>query len=146
MNSLKRFLDAQKEDHFIALREIRAGEKRTHWMWYIFPILKGQGRSDYALLYGLDGLEEAQSFLAHPILGKRLREITEAVLTHPFKPIQSIMSSSTDAWKFKVCMTIFDFLSPNDIFARAINTFCNGQRDEKTIRILNALQGPSYSV
>ena len=140
MNSLQRFLDAQKEDYFIALREMKEGRKRTHWMWYIFPVLKGQGHSIMAKQYWLDGQEEAKSYLAHPILGKRLREITEAVLTHPDTPISSIMSSSTDSWKFKVCMTIFDAISPNDVFSRAINTFFNGQRDEKTLIILNSQQ------
>ena len=140
MNSLQRFLDAQKEDYFITLREMKEGRKRTHWMWYIFPVLKGQGHSIMAKQYWLDGQEEAKSFLAHPILGKRLRGITEAVLTHPNTPILSIMSSSTDMWKFKVCMTIFDAISPNDIFAKAINTFFNGQRDEKTLTIVNSKQ------
>ncbi len=103
-------------------------------MWYVFPILNGQGRSDYARLYGLNGQEEAKTFLAHPVLGKRLREITEAVLTHPDKSIRSIMGSRVDAWKFKACMTLFDTLSPNDIFAQALFTFYNGKRDDRTLK------------
>ena len=98
MDSMQRFLDIQKENYFIALREMREGTKRTHWMWYIFPILKGQGKSPLALLYGLVGQEEAKAFLAHPVLGLRLREITDAVLTHPDKPIRSIMGSGADTW------------------------------------------------
>ena len=140
MTSLQRFLDAQKEDYFIALREMKEGRKRTHWMWYIFPVLKGQGQSIMAKQYWLDGQEEAKSFLAHPILGKRLREITDAVLAHPDTSIHTIMSSSTDSWKFKACMTIFDSISPNDLFSRALSTFFNGQRDEKTLTILNSQQ------
>jgi len=136
MDSLQRFLDIQKNDYFIALREMREGKKRTHWMWYVFPILKGQGRSDYSRLYGLNGQEEAKTFLAHPVLGKRLREITEAVLTHPGIPIRSIMSSDTDTWKFKACMTLFDTLSPDDVFAKALKTFFEGKRDGRTLKLI----------
>ena len=137
MNNLQRFLDAQKDNYFMALREMKEGSKQTHWMWYIFPILKGQGHSNMARKYWLDGQEEAKAFLAHPVLGKRLRDITEAVSTHPEKSIQSIMSSGTDTWKFHVCMTIFDALSPNDVFAKAIDTFYNGQRDKRTLDLLS---------
>ena len=134
MDSLQRYLDIQKEDYYIALREMREGKKSTHWMWYIFPILKGLGRSGIAKLYGLNGQEEAKAFLAHPVLGKRLREVTEAVLAHPDKPIHSIMSSHTDTWKFKACMTLFDALSPDDIFAKALKTFYEGKRDGRTLK------------
>ena len=133
---LKRFLDAQKEDYFIALREMKEGKKRTHWMWYIFPILKGLGKSDLATLYGLSGHEEAKAFLAHPVLGKRLREITEAVLSHPDKPIRTIMSSSVDTWKFQASMTLFDTISPDDIFAKALTTFYKEEPDDSTLKKL----------
>ena len=134
MNSLQRFLDAQKEDYFVALREMKDGAKRTHWMWYIFPVHKGLGSSVIAKNYWLDGQEEAKAFLAHPVLGKRLREITEAVLTHSDKSIRSIMGSGVDTWKFKACMTLFDTLSPNDIFAQALDTFYDGKRDNRTLK------------
>ena len=137
MNSLQRFLNAQENDYFIALREMREGKKRTHWMWYIFPILKGQGHRYYARLYGLDGLAEAKAFLAHPVLGKRLRDITEAVLTHPEIPIRFIMSSDTDTWKFHASMTLFDALSPDDVFAKALNTFFEGKRDGRTLKLIS---------
>ena len=134
MDSLQRFLDIQKEDYYIALREMRDGKKSTHWMWYIFPVHKGLGSSPIAKKYWLDGQEEAKAFLAHPVLGMRLREITEAVLTHSGKSIQSIMRSGVDTWKFKACMTLFDTLSPNDIFAQAPDTFYNGKRDDRTLK------------
>ena len=137
MDNLQRFLDAQKEDYFIALREMKEGAKLTHWMWYVFPVLKGQGRSGMAKLYGLNGREEAKAFLAHPVLGKRLLEITEVVLTHPDRSIRSIMRTSVDTWKFKACMTLFDILSPNDVFAKALDMFFNGQRDRKTQMMLD---------
>lgn len=134
MDSLQRFLDIQKDDYNIALREMRDGKKSTHWMWFIFPVHKGLGSSPIAKKYWLDGQEEAKAFLAHPVLGMRLREITEAVLTHPDKSIRSIMGSGVDTWKFKACMTLFDTLSPNDIFAQALDTFYNGERDYRTLK------------
>lgn len=127
-------MDAQKEDYFIALQEMKDGTKRTHWMWYIFPVHKGLGSSVIAKEYWLDGQEEAKAFLAHPVLGKRLREITEAVLTHSDKSIRYIMGSGVDTWKFKACMTLFDTLSPNDIFAQALASFYNGERDNRTLK------------
>lgn len=134
MINLQRFMDAQKENYFVALREMKEGAKRTHWMWYIFPVEKGLVSSPTAKKYSLDGQEEAKAFLAHPVLGMRLREITEAVLTHSGKSIQSIMRSGVDTWKFKACMTLFDTLSPNDIFAQALETFYNGERDNRTLK------------
>ena len=134
MNSLQRYLDAQKEDYYVALREMKEGAKRTHWMWYIFPVHKGLGSTPTAKKYWLDGQEEAKAFLAHPVLGKRLRGITKAVLTHPDKSIQSIMGSGVDTWKFKACMTLFDVLSPKDIFAQALDTFFGGERDNRTLK------------
>lgn len=142
MDKLQRFLDAQKDNYYIALREMKEGSKRTHWMWYVFPVIKGLGSSDYAHLYGLDYPVEAESFLAHPLLGQRLREITDAVLSHPGKSIRSIMNTSVDTWKFKACMTLFDAISPNDIFDKALNTFFAGQRDRKTLLKLNTSNSP----
>lgn len=134
--NLQRFLDAQTEDYYIALRQMREGRKQTHWMWYIFPVLKGQGKSYMANLYGLLGREEAEAFLAHPILGERLREVTRAVLTHADVPARSIMGSGVDTWKFKACMTLFDAISPEDVFAEALTAFFGGVRDEGTLSAL----------
>lgn len=139
-DGLQRFLDIQKEHYSIALREMKEGKKQAHWMWYIFPVYKGLGSSFMARKYWLDGQEEAKSFLAHPILGKRLREITEAVLTHPDISIRSIMGKDVDTWKFQVCMTLFDALSPGDVFAKALNTFFEGKRDVRTLKYINSLK------
>ena len=138
MDTLQRFLDAQKDNYFIALREMKEGTKRTHWMWYVFPVIKGLGSSDYAHRYGLDYPKEAEAFLSHPVLAQRLREITDAVLSHPERSIRSIMGTSVDVWKFKACMTLFDTISPNDVFDKALNMYFAGQRDRKTLLKLSA--------
>ncbi len=121
---LDRFLLAQKTDYDIALSEMKQGRKTSHWIWYIFPQVKGLGYSYNSNYYGLDGEDEAAAYLAHPVLGMRLREITNVVLSHSGKlSIQGIMGSRIDAKKFKSCMTIFDKVSPNDIFHEALVKF-----------------------
>ena len=82
INSLDRFLEAQERMYEIALKEIRNGEKESHWMWYIFPQLRGLGKSQMAYAYGISGLEEAKAYLEHPVLSARLIEITEALRYH----------------------------------------------------------------
>ena len=114
MEGLDRFLKVQ--DSFrvyeIALGEMRQGRKQSHWIWFVFPQLKGLGRSFNSEYYGLDGLEEARSFLAHPVLGQRLREVTEAALQHQEEDPVTLMGSRIDAVKLKSCMTLFDIVSP----------------------------------
>ena len=123
MDALQRFLDGQRFDYETALKEMKAGEKRNHWIWYIFPQIKGLGSSPNSRLYGIDGLEEAKAYLQHPVLGARLREITQEVLNHEGKNIYAIMGARIDAMKFKSSMTLFDAVSPEDIFAKALDTF-----------------------
>ena len=82
INSLERFVEAQERTYQVALSEIYNGKKRTHWMWYIFPQLRGLGRSSMAHIYGISGLEEAKAYLEHPILSERLYEICGALLYH----------------------------------------------------------------
>ena len=133
MISLQRFLDAQKDYYYIALREMREGVKKTHWIWFIFPQIKGLGRSPDAQLYGISDLDEAKAYLEHPVLGARLREITAEVLKHSDSSINAIMGSGIDVKKFKSSMTLFDAVSPNDIFDKALKTFYGGNRDQLTI-------------
>ena len=133
MEELERFLDGQRFGYETALAEMVKGGKMNHWIWYIFPQIKGLGHSPNAQFYGVRDLDEARAYLAHPILGKRLREITNAVLTHKDKDIYEIMGSSIDALKFRSSMTLFDLVSPDDIFAEAINAFYSGQRDNITL-------------
>jgi uncharacterized protein (DUF1810 family) len=133
MQNLDRFLKAQASSYDAALREICAGQKRSHWIWYIFPQIQGLGSSPESRIYGLSGLEEAKEFLDHPVLGTRLREITQEVLNHADSSIKTIMGSRIDVMKLKSSMTLFDAVSPDDIFARVLNTFYNGARDGLTI-------------
>ena len=121
---LQRFLCAQESAYPVALREIQSGGKQSHWIWYIFPQQKGLGHSFNSEFYGLDGVDEARAYLAHPVLGARLREITQALLTHRGKrSIRELMGSSIDVLKLHSSMTLFDQVSPNDIFAEVLQTY-----------------------
>ena len=122
--NLSRFIEAQEHDYPTALQEIKNGAKATHWIWYIFPQLKGLGCSWNSNYYGLNGVEEAKAYLEHPVLGSRLREITLALLVHKGeRDILDIMGSDVDVKKLKSCMTLFDGISPNDVFARVLEAF-----------------------
>lgn len=137
MANLQRFLDGQRLDYDAALEEMRAGEKRSHWIWFVFPQMKGLGHSPNAQFYGIVDLEEAKAYLAHPVLGTRLREITQEVLRHADRDIVSIMGWEIDARKFKSSMTLFDAVSPDDIFAQALDVFFAGRRDRRTLAALS---------
>lgn len=120
---LDRFIEAQRLDYSLALEEMKEGHKVTHWIWYIFPQLKGLGHSYNATYYGLDGIEEARAYYEYPVLCARLREITQAVLSHKGTiPVVELMGSRIDAIKLRSCMEIFDQVSPNDIFREVLNT------------------------
>ena len=121
---LERFLTAQAADYADALNDIRYGRKRGHWIWYIFPQQKGLGHSYNSEYYGLDGIDEARAYLAHPVFGARLREISEVLLTHEGKrDIDAIMGSSIDVLKLQTCMNLFNRVSPNDIFEKVLDAF-----------------------
>lgn len=136
---INRFLEAQAIPYFCgykqALEEVRNGLKTHHWIWYIFPQLRCLGRSSRAHYYGIADCDEAQQFLAHPILGARIREITEALLEHKGKTALSIFGD-IDAIKVRSCMTMFDFLSPNDIFGEVLYTFYKDERCETTLMVM----------
>ena len=139
MNNLKRFEDAQNGPwgYDTALQEMRQGRKQSHWIWYIFPQIKGLGRSYDAQLYSIDSLYEARQYLQHEVLGKRLREITHEVLKHDGNGIEYIMGGSgIDVLKFRSSMTLFDVVSPDDCFNQALETFFDGKRDAKTLAII----------
>ena len=125
--NLQRFIEAQERDYATALSEVKAGRKRSHWIWYIFPQLRGLGRSTYAELYGIEDRAEAESYLAHPVLGVQLREIAQALLTHGDKSAEQIFGA-LDALKVRSSMTLFDVVSPNDVFARVLERFYHGTR------------------
>ena len=133
--NLDRFLDGQRFGYDYALNEIRNGRKEGHWIWYVFPQLKGLGHSPNAEYYGISGIEEAKQYLAHPILGPRLREISEALLSIENKSAREILSS-IDALKVRSCMTLFDVVSPNDVFSKVLKKYYNGIRDVLTLAFL----------
>ena len=121
---LERFLKAQAVDYASALADMRNGRKSGHWIWYIFPQQKGLGHSFNSKYYGLDGLDEARAYLAHPILGARLREISEALFIDVGNiDIYTIMGSHIDVLKLKTCMKLFNEISPNDVFKRVLDAY-----------------------
>ncbi|MBF1635028.1 MAG: DUF1810 family protein [Prevotella sp.] len=133
---IERFIKAQNADNTYqrALEEIQRGHKTSHWIWYIFPQLKGLGHSAYSQHYGLADANEARAFLANSYLNERLREITSTLLTHKDRKIEHLMGSYVDALKLKSSMTLFDTISPNDIFAEILKMFYNGEKDRNTMR------------
>ena len=133
---LNRFLTAQEQDYAQALAEIRAGRKRSHWIWYIFPQLRGLGYSYNAEYYGIADAEEARQYLAHPVLGARLREITEALLELPESDSVRVMGRPDD---LKLCssMTLFEYVSVQDsVFGKVLDKYYGGRRDAATLRVL----------
>ena len=134
-NSLDRFLIAQEHSYDTALREIRSGRKRSHWMWYIFPQLKGLGRSSTSEYYGLSGIKEAQAYLSDPILKARLIEITDAVIAHKDKSAEEIFGG-IDAKKLRSCMTLFSTAAPDiPVFDAVLEQFFHGVPDRNTLRL-----------
>ena len=133
---IERFIKAQNDDNTYqqALKEILQGHKTSHWIWYIFPQLKGLGHSTYSQYYGLADTDETRTFLANPCLNERLREITNALLIHKDRNIERLMGSSIDALKLKSSMTLFDAISPNDIFGKVLETFYDGKKDKNTVQ------------
>lgn len=135
--NLKRFLEAQSDDYEIALNEIKSGQKRSHWMWYIFPQFKGLGRSSTTVYYAIKSKEEARAYLAHPILGSRLMEVTKAFLELESKTAREILGSPDDL-KMKSSMTLFDLIQgERGLFDAVLNKYYGSSRCQTTIRILN---------
>lgn len=133
--SIDRFLKAQEGDYGVALREIRAGRKQTHWIWYIFPQLKGLGRSSTSEYYGIRDLDEAREYLAEPVLRMRLLEISEALLTLPSNDAEDVMGFP-DNLKLHSSMTLFALAEPSSmVFQRVLDKFFAGEMDEKTVEL-----------
>jgi uncharacterized protein (DUF1810 family) len=131
---LQRFVEAQRADYNRALAEIRAGRKSSHWIWFIFPQLKGLGFSHRSQFYGLSGLDEAQAYLAHPILGPRLRDCVEAMLALTGNADDIL--GAVDALKFRSSMTLFSVAAPQEhIFGAALDRYFSNP-DEKTLSLL----------
>lgn len=129
---LQRFIEAQNDSYDQALKEIRNGRKLTHWIWYIFPQMKGLGFSYNSEYYGITSLQEAKDYLENELLRKRLFEITESLLMHKGKDIESIMGD-IDALKLKSSMTLFDAVQPGGIFGEVLDEFYGGERCRRTL-------------
>ena len=134
--NLGRFVQAQEPIFEQVLEELRAGQKRSHWMWFVFPQLKNLGRSSMAQFYGIASLEEARAYLGHRLLGNRLVICTETLLTHTGTPLNRILGSPDDL-KFCSSMTLFSMASSDPgVFKRALDQFCGGRRDKRSLEIL----------
>lgn len=138
MYDLERFVAAQERVYETALQEVRNGCKLGHWMWYIFPQIKGLGYSEKAQYYAIQSVEEAEAYLEHPILGKRLQEISIALLGVPTSDPQTIFGY-TDSLKLRSSMTLFYQASHYFVFERVLKKFFGGESDQKTISILEEL-------
>ena len=134
-NSLDRFLSAQAHSYDDALREIRAGRKRSHWMWYIFPQIAGLGFSSTAQFYAIRDLNEAKAYISHPVLGARLLEISRALTQLPCSDPTAVMGYPDDL-KLCSCMTLFELVSDDPVFAEVLDKFYGGRRDARTLRLL----------
>ena len=136
---LDRFLDAQKDSYEIALKEVKAGRKRSHWMWYIFPQIQGLGRSSTAQYYAISDIEEAVEFLSDPYLGDNLRAISKELLSKLTNDAVDIFGY-IDAMKLKSSMTLFhvagEMCDENRVFYDVLTKYFNGEFDEKTLELI----------
>lgn len=140
MSDLERFVQAQDRADTIgrALRELRAGDKRSHWMWFVFPQLQGLGRSPTAQAYAIADLQEARAYLAHPVLGPRLKECAAALLDLPGHDPTDVLGS-TDALKLRSSMTLFALAEPSEpVFRAVLDRYYDGREDEATLGLLGA--------
>jgi uncharacterized protein (DUF1810 family) len=133
---LERFVTAQEPVIDAVRAELRAGRKRSHWMWFVFPQLRALGRSSMAVRYGIESLAEARAYLAHPLLGPRLDDCTGLVCTHRDRDINAILGSPDDL-KFRSCMTLFAAAAPaSALFPAALAIFHGGAPDPVTVELL----------
>ena len=138
MSELDRFIRAQEYNYSDALKEIKNGQKISHWMWYVFPQIKGLGKSDTAKWYAIKDLQEAKDYLNNEILSNRLEQICKALLDLDCNDAYKIFGSPDDM-KLKSSMTLFEIAAPeNKIFERVLYKYFNGQRDQKTIEIISS--------
>lgn len=130
------FEAAQNPAYANVVRELTAGRKESHWMWFIFPQLRGLGSSSMAQRFSLDSLAEAREYLAHSVLGPRLRECTRLVLSHSGSDLESILGYP-DNLKFRSSMTLFRAAAEHELlFEQALKAFCDGNADPRTIELL----------
>jgi uncharacterized protein (DUF1810 family) len=134
---LDRFVAAQADVYPQALAELKAGRKRTHWMWFVFPQIAGLGRSPTAAFYAIASAAEARSYLAHPLLGARLMQCSEAILAHRGRSAEAIFGA-VDAIKLKSSMTLFEAVAADPApFAAVLDGFFDAERDPATLQLLD---------
>lgn len=133
---LARFVAAQSGVYELALAELRNGEKRTHWMWFVLPQLRGLGHSMMADRYGIEDLAEARAYLRHPLLGERLRECVAALLTHAGQRTAAEVLGVVDGIKLQSCLTLFEAAGGGGLFTQALNGFYAGERDKRTLAMI----------
>ena len=137
-NDLERFVEAQDRVYEDVRQELAAGRKATHWMWFVFPQLRGLGRSATAQYYGIGSRGEAAAYLQHPVLGARLRECVDLVLAVDGSTAHAIFGSPDDL-KFRSSMTLFAAVAPGQpLFRRALERYFGGQPDPATLEILRS--------
>lgn len=134
--NLTRFLNAHSTYYEEALIQIQKGHKTTHWIWFIFPQIKGLGKSQKSNFYALSSVEEAKSFYNHPVLGANLREISKELLEHDKASIIEIMGNALDALKVRSSATLFYIATEDIIFKKIIDTFFFGTFDYSTLSLL----------
>lgn len=140
-NNLTRFIKAQAGVYETALKEIKSGKKRSHWMWYIFPQIKGLGFSETTRFYAIKDLEEATNYFHHPVLGKRLVEISSELLNLTTNDAAAIFGS-VDSMKLKSSMTLFSLLKDTDpVFQKVLDKYFGAMKDEKTIELIGVGNG-----
>jgi len=139
-HDLNRFVAAQETDYAQALAEIRAGSKRSHWMWFVFPQVAGLGHSPTARTYAISGLDEARAYLAHPALGTRLREAASVVADSGARDPVDVMGSDIDAMKLCSSMTLFAAAAQDEddarLFQRVLDRYFDGEQDPRTTALL----------
>jgi uncharacterized protein (DUF1810 family) len=143
---LTRFMEAQERDYQAAFAEIKKGRKRSHWMWYIFPQIKGLGFSEISRFYAIKDAQEAESYLKHPVLGSRLIRICKELLKQEVSDANLIFGSPDDM-KLRSCMTLFASLEGTDaIFQAVLNKYFGGAKDNKTLSIIASNEGGGKDV
>jgi uncharacterized protein (DUF1810 family) len=136
-HDLHRFVQAQEHTYALALDELSDGRKASHWMWFVFPQLRGLGQSAMATRYGIASLDEARAYVAHPVLGPRLAQCTRLVLDIEGSSAHDIFGSPDDV-KFRSCMTLFAHAAPEQsLFAAALRKYFDGTPDPRTSQLLD---------
>jgi uncharacterized protein (DUF1810 family) len=139
--NLDRFLEAQASNYEDALAELNAGSKQSHWSWYVFPQIRGLGSSPTSVRYAIGSRAEASAYIAHPVLGLRLRECVNAMLGQRGLTAAQILGD-IDAQKFRSCLTLFLQVAPNEgVFSDALKKYFDGVPDQKTLSILGRETG-----